>query len=153
MLSKFFVGSKGWLADLEETLVREILGAPVGASPQTFDDQYISTGGQFHQLFTGRDRFNADLRPLAHRKLGQSSPLLCASLRLLHRFNCHRSGRDFDRRAGRNSARAARCRDAGRVDRLRQRRDSGAGRAGFAAAFGELREQGARNKVGECGSP
>ena len=83
MFSKFFVGSKGWLAALEERLVCEILGAPAGASPQTFDDQYISTGGQFYELFSGRDRFNADLRPLAHAKLHQRLPLLCA-----HPYDC-----------------------------------------------------------------
>lgn len=83
MLSKFFVGSKGWLAGLEEALIAEVLGAPVGASPQTFDDQYISTGGQFYELFSGRDRFNADLRPLAHRRLGHAAPLLCA-----HPYDC-----------------------------------------------------------------
>ena len=83
MLSKFFVGSKGWLAALEENLILEILGEPRGASPQTFDDQYISTGGQFHELFSGRDRFNADLRPLAHRRLNPKSPLLCA-----HPYDC-----------------------------------------------------------------
>ena len=31
---------------------------------QVFDDQYLSTGGQLHELITGRDRFVADLRPL-----------------------------------------------------------------------------------------
>ncbi len=29
-----------------------------------FDDEYLSTGGQLHELITGRDRFVADLRPL-----------------------------------------------------------------------------------------
>ncbi len=29
-----------------------------------FDDEYISSGGQLHELITGRDRFVADLRPL-----------------------------------------------------------------------------------------
>ena len=29
-----------------------------------FDDEYIASGGQVHELLTGRDRFVADLRPL-----------------------------------------------------------------------------------------
>src|SRR6185295_16583373 len=31
---------------------------------QCFEDQYISTGGQLYELFSGRDRFTADIRPL-----------------------------------------------------------------------------------------
>lgn len=77
MFSKFFIGSKGWLADLEERLIHEVLGPPGDGQPQTFDDQYISSGGQFYELMTGRDRFNADLRPLAHQQMfhGPSSRL------------------------------------------------------------------------------
>jgi hypothetical protein len=69
MFSKFFLGSKGWLAELEERLMEEVLGPPPAGQPQTFDDQYISNGGQLYELMTGRDRFNAELRPLAHRVL------------------------------------------------------------------------------------
>jgi hypothetical protein len=29
-----------------------------------FDDEYIASGGQLHELIAGRDRFVADLRPL-----------------------------------------------------------------------------------------
>ncbi len=36
-------------------------------SPDVFDDQYISTGGQLVQLMTGRDRCCLDLRPLFAR--------------------------------------------------------------------------------------
>lgn len=78
MFAKFFIGSKGWLAELEEQLMLEVLGPPESGQPQTFDDQYISSGGQFYELMTGRDRFNADLRPLAHDKLhGGGSARLC----------------------------------------------------------------------------
>lgn len=79
MLSKFFVGSKGWLAELEEDLMRQVLGAPEGGHPQTFDDQYISNGGQLFELLSGRDRFNGDLRPLAHTILfGSPTARLCS---------------------------------------------------------------------------
>lgn len=84
MFSKFFTGSKGYLANLEERLVEGLLDAPEDGSPQTFDDQYISTGGQFYELFSGRDRFNADLRPLAHRHLfGAGGTRLCC-----HPYDC-----------------------------------------------------------------
>lgn len=79
MFSKFFVGSKGWLAQLEEELMLEALGPPPDGQPQTFDDQYICNGGQLYDLMTGRDRFNADLRPLAHHILhGDASSRLCS---------------------------------------------------------------------------
>lgn len=79
MFSKFFIGSKGWLAQLEEELMLEVLGPPGDGQPQTFDDQYICNGGQLYDLMSGRDRFNSDLRPLAHAKLhGGSNLRLCS---------------------------------------------------------------------------
>jgi hypothetical protein len=79
MFAKFFPGSKGWLASMEEELLLRVLGAPPDGQPHTFDDQYISSGGQLYELMTGRDRFNADLRPLAHQRLhgGHSTRLCC----------------------------------------------------------------------------
>ncbi len=65
-ISKFFPGAKEVAACLEEALFRELLGPPTGASPQVFDDEYISTGGQLYELLVGHDRFLADLRPLLH---------------------------------------------------------------------------------------
>lgn len=79
MFSKFFPGSKGWLANLEEQLISQVLGEPKDGQPATFDDQYISTGGQIFELMTGRDRFHAELRPLAHQKLhGAAHSRLCS---------------------------------------------------------------------------
>jgi fructose-1,6-bisphosphatase/inositol monophosphatase family enzyme len=57
-LAKFFLPGKAALAALEAELFNR-LGAR-----HVFDDQYLSTGGQLHELITGRDRFVADLRPL-----------------------------------------------------------------------------------------
>jgi fructose-1,6-bisphosphatase/inositol monophosphatase family enzyme len=57
-LAKFFLPGKAALAELEAELFNR-LGAR-----HVFDDQYLSTGGQLHELITGRDRFVADLRPL-----------------------------------------------------------------------------------------
>ena len=57
-LAKFFLPGKEALACLEAELFTS-LGSSV-----VFDDEYLSTGGQLHELMTGRDRFVADLRPL-----------------------------------------------------------------------------------------
>lgn len=57
-IAKFFPPGKPRLAELEAELFRR-LGATT-----VFDDEYISSGGQLHELITGRDRFVADLRPL-----------------------------------------------------------------------------------------
>jgi hypothetical protein len=75
MFCKFFTGSKGWLANLEERLIDEVLGEPKDGLPPTFDDQYISNGGQLYDMLTGRDRFNAELRPLAYRKTNSLTTL------------------------------------------------------------------------------
>jgi fructose-1,6-bisphosphatase/inositol monophosphatase family enzyme len=56
--AKFFVTGKRDLAALEAELF-EHLGAR-----HVFDDEYLSSGGQIHELATGRDRFVADVRPL-----------------------------------------------------------------------------------------
>jgi fructose-1,6-bisphosphatase/inositol monophosphatase family enzyme len=55
---KFFPPGKARLAELEASLF-ERLGVEV-----VFDDEYVSSGGQLHELVTGRDRFVAELRPL-----------------------------------------------------------------------------------------
>ena len=47
-----------------------------------FDDQYISTGGQFYELIVGHDRFNADLRPVFYRVQRMGEGLCC------HPYDC-----------------------------------------------------------------
>ncbi|HEX8035398.1 MAG TPA: inositol monophosphatase [Ktedonobacterales bacterium] len=76
-ISKFFPGAKAAAAELEERLYREMLGPPVSASPQVFDDEYISSGGQLYELMVGHDRFLADLRPLLHNPSEPISRLCC----------------------------------------------------------------------------
>jgi len=65
-LAKFFLPGKPALAALEAELFARL------GCREVFDDQYLSTGGQLHELITGRDRFVADLRPLV-----QSDGLAC----------------------------------------------------------------------------
>jgi fructose-1,6-bisphosphatase/inositol monophosphatase family enzyme len=57
-LAKFFLPGKAALASLEAELFERL------GERHVFDDQYLSTGGQLHELITGRDRFVADLRPI-----------------------------------------------------------------------------------------
>ena len=70
--AKFFPAGKAWLAEREEKLWRAL-----GDGAEIFDDQYLSSGGQIHELLMGHDRFIADLRPLAFAKLRIRSALSC----------------------------------------------------------------------------
>ena len=70
--AKFFPPGKVWLAEREAKLWRAL-----GGSPDIFDDQYLSTGGQLYELLMGHDRFIADLRPLAFAELNLSAALTC----------------------------------------------------------------------------
>jgi len=56
--AKFFLPGKPALASLEAELFRRL------GCRHVFDDEYLSSGGQLHELISGRDRFVADLRPL-----------------------------------------------------------------------------------------
>jgi hypothetical protein len=65
-----FPGTRRLAADLAERIA-ETTGN-ITSTPELFDDQYISTGGQMVQLMTGRDRCVIDLRPLFNRILGRA---------------------------------------------------------------------------------
>jgi len=82
MISNFFPGTKVLAGELMEQIVQELAG-PLDVSRATvFDDQYISTGGQFYEMIVGHDRFNADLRPLFYRLQNQPEGLCC------HPYDC-----------------------------------------------------------------
>jgi len=76
-VTRFFPDGLELLGRLEETLWKRLYPDAVGGSPRVFNDQYLTTGGQLHELLSGRDRFIADLRPLAFRKLGIEGSLSC----------------------------------------------------------------------------
>jgi hypothetical protein len=82
MVSNFFPGTKVLAAELMEYLVRNLIGPADVTRATVFDDQYISTGGQFYELIVGHDRFNADLRPAFYRINGQPQGLCC------HPYDC-----------------------------------------------------------------
>ena len=80
MISRFFPGARDVLAEIDEEVVRSVLGNPKLGKAQCFEDQYISTGGQLYELMAGHDRFVADLRPLMAgilRERGFSLSICC----------------------------------------------------------------------------
>ena len=78
--SRFFPGTRDAMAEIDEEVVREVLGTPAEGKALCFEDQYISTGGQLYELCVGHDRFVADLRPVLaplHAERGLPRPLCC----------------------------------------------------------------------------
>ena len=69
-ISRFFPAGSTLLAQIEEALWDKLYGQDKQGTPLVFNDQYISTGGQFYEILAGHDRFIADLRPLVFRVLG-----------------------------------------------------------------------------------
>ncbi len=63
-VSNFFPGTKVLSSELMEFISHNLIGKADVNKSSVFDDQYISSGGQFYELIIGHDRFNADLRPL-----------------------------------------------------------------------------------------
>jgi len=76
MFTHFFPATKE-LAGAAMEFILEKLGDGDGSNALVFDDQYISTGGQYYELIVGHDRFNADLRAVFHR------------MRNIHGLCCH----------------------------------------------------------------
>jgi fructose-1,6-bisphosphatase/inositol monophosphatase family enzyme len=76
-IAKFLPAGKPALAAIEAELF-----ARLGAS-EVFDDEYLASGGQVHELMTGRDRFDADLRPLVDPAAFAAHPYdLCTAMLL-----------------------------------------------------------------------
>jgi len=69
-ISRFFPGTRGVLATIDDEIVAELLGPPPPNRVHAFEDQYICTGGQLYELMVGHDRWAADLRPLVWASLG-----------------------------------------------------------------------------------
>ena len=76
-LVKYFPEGRTLTAQIEERLWDELIGLNSTPSPTIFDDQYISTGGQFYEMINGHDRMLGDLRPLVFRTLDMESSLVC----------------------------------------------------------------------------
>ncbi len=82
MITNFFPGTKVLASECMEYLVSELIGKADVTQAAVFDDQYISTGGQFYELIVGHDRFNADIRPLLYQAQKQPEGLCC------HPYDC-----------------------------------------------------------------
>ena len=81
-ISNFFPGTKVLAGELMEFIVHRLMGGVDTSQAAVFDDQYISTGGQFYELIMGHDRFIADLRPLLYELLKVPDGLCC------HPYDC-----------------------------------------------------------------
>lgn len=82
MVANFFPDTKVIAAELMEHIARNMIDADDLSRATVFDDQYISTGGQFYELIVGHDRFNADLRPYYYKALNKPEGLCC------HPYDC-----------------------------------------------------------------
>jgi len=82
MVSNFFPGTKVLASELMEHVIEKLFGPADVKKAMVFDDQYISTGGQFYEMIVGHDRFNADLRPIFYAMQGQDEGLCC------HPYDC-----------------------------------------------------------------
>ena len=81
-ISNFFPGTKVLAGEVMEHLVRHLIGPADVTRATVFEDQYISTAGQFYELIVGHDRFNADLRPIFYKIQNQPEGLCC------HPYDC-----------------------------------------------------------------
>jgi fructose-1,6-bisphosphatase/inositol monophosphatase family enzyme len=81
-ITNFFPGTKVLAGELTEYLAKNLIGPADVTRATVFEDQYISTGGQFYEVIVGHDRFIADLRPLFYRIQNQPEGLSC------HPYDC-----------------------------------------------------------------
>lgn len=66
-VANFFPGIKDLAAELMERIAAQLLGPADASRAAIFDDQYISSGGQFYELIVGHDRATIDIRPLFYQ--------------------------------------------------------------------------------------
>jgi fructose-1,6-bisphosphatase/inositol monophosphatase family enzyme len=80
--AKFFPPGRLQIAVCEDRFWRALHGDERVADLAVFDDQYLATAGQFHELLAGHDRMVGDLRPLAFAEAGIESAFVC------HPYDC-----------------------------------------------------------------
>lgn len=76
-IARYFPEGRVWLSEFEERLIEKLYGVGKQRTPIIFDNQCLSTGGQFFALITGRDRMAADLRPIAFSQCGLEGIVTC----------------------------------------------------------------------------
>jgi hypothetical protein len=77
---RFFPGARDVLAAVDDDVAERLLGPVQPGRAHSFEDQYLSTGGQLYELMMGHDRWIADLRPLLDSLLqarGRALGLCC----------------------------------------------------------------------------
>ena len=79
-ISRFFPGGRDILAAIDDEVMQAVCGPAGPGKALCFEDQYLSTGGQFYELLVGHDRFVADIRPLLNRGSLCCHPYDCGAL-------------------------------------------------------------------------
>ncbi len=73
-VSNFFPGTKLLASGLMEHIAGNVSTSLRIGESLIFEDQYLSSAGQFVELMCGHDRFCCDLRPLFHRIKAKEDP-------------------------------------------------------------------------------
>jgi fructose-1,6-bisphosphatase/inositol monophosphatase family enzyme len=76
-IARFFPGGRAELAEIDDALIERVCGPATTGKPQSFEDQYISTGGQLYELMLGHDRWLADFRGAIAARAGIQTGLCC----------------------------------------------------------------------------
>lgn len=79
-VARFFSGGRDILAAIDDEISLAATTRVRKGKAFSFEDQYLSTGGQLYELMVGHDRFLADLRPLLQpilKERGLPSGLCC----------------------------------------------------------------------------
>jgi hypothetical protein len=63
-VARFVPGARVELSEIDEEIMEAALGPVIRGKSQSFEDQYICSGGQLYGLIAGQDAFVADLRSL-----------------------------------------------------------------------------------------
>lgn len=63
-VARFVPGARVELSAIDEEIMEAALGPVQPGKAQSFEDQYICSGGQLYGLISGQDAFVADVRPL-----------------------------------------------------------------------------------------
>jgi fructose-1,6-bisphosphatase/inositol monophosphatase family enzyme len=78
--SRFFSPGKDVIAAIEEQIIGSLFPDAPDGQAFVFEDQYISSGGQFYEILMGHDRFTADIRGTLFKKFkldGKKTGLAC----------------------------------------------------------------------------
>jgi hypothetical protein len=90
--ARFFPQAKPLIAQFEHRVWELLHDGVVAPDLAIFEDQYLATGGQFHELLVGHDRVLGDVRPLAFAELGIDGtachPYDCCTALLLTEAGC-----------------------------------------------------------------